>query len=101
VGHPPMNAATESDVNTGRAVFHVPDNRSRVFDIGVPLPANAVVISNLDVGEGTTVPAGTRVIVIQAEIVDQQDVLLGFTYPGGQGVCTIEQVEIPTRTKSG
>ena len=84
--------ATAEDVEKGTAVFHVPDSRSKVYDLGFSLPAEAIVDKDMEVGGGERIPAGTPIRVIQAEIVDNQDVLLGFTYGENRGVCHIDQV---------
>lgn len=86
-------AATEADVRDGAAIFYVADSRSKPFDLGVALPVDAVPLQ--DAGEGQPVPAGTRIQIIQAEIPDDSQVLLGFTYANnGQGICTLEEIAI-------
>lgn len=87
-----MKPATAEDVERGNAVFHVPDSRSKVYELGFSLPAQAVAVNNIDVGEGEKIAAGMEVTVIQAEIVDDRDVLLGFSYEGGNGVCSADEV---------
>jgi hypothetical protein len=86
--------ATEEDTRNGSAVFFVPEStRSKVFDLGVALPTDAVLLE--DAGEVQPVPAGTRVQIIQAEILDDLHVLLGFTYADdGQGICTLDTIAI-------
>lgn len=86
-------AATQADVDEGTAVFWIPDSRSRIYDLGRQLPANAVVTVDMEVGTaGDLIAAGTRVSVIQSEIVDERDILLGFSYSEGVGVCALDQV---------
>jgi hypothetical protein len=90
--------ATEEDARNGSAAFFVPEStRSKVFDLGVALPAGAVLLE--EVGEENPVPAGTRVQLIQAEILDDLHVLLGFTYDGGVGICTLEGIAIESDEK--
>lgn len=91
--------ASQDDVDKGTAVFCVPDRRSKIYDLGFPLPADAVVVADMEVGEeGECIRAGTMVTVIQAEIVDEADVLLGFRYEGGTGVCDLHEVRFTTET---
>ena len=87
-----MRPATAEDVERGRAVFYVPDSRSKVYDLGFSLPAEAIVDNDMDLGGGDQISAGTIVTAIQAEIVDDKDVLLGFRYDAGRGVCNATQV---------
>ena len=87
-----MQPASAEDVERGSAVFYVPDARSKVYDLGFSLPAEAIVVSDIDVGEAERISAGTVITVIQAEIVDDRDVLLGFSYQAGRGVCTASEV---------
>ena len=85
--------ATQADVDEGRAVFWVPDFRSKVYDVGLPLPADARLLCDIEVEKaGDLIPAGTTVTVVQAEIVDDKDILIGFRYAGGAGVCAFEEV---------
>ncbi len=94
-------AATQDDVDKGRAVFWIPDSRSKVYHLGFPLPADAIVVADMEVGEAEEyIRAGTTVTVIQAEIVDEKDVLLGFRYEGGTGVCDLNQLRFTTETKT-
>ena len=86
--------ATEADVEQGLAAFWIPDQRSNVYDIGVLLPAPAIVAKDIEVGENERIPAGTPVTVIQAEIVDEADIIIGFKYDGGIGVCSLQEITI-------
>lgn len=86
------SAATQDDVDRGVAIFWIPDSRSKAYDVGRPLPADAWVVADIEVGEGERIPAGTRVTVIQAEIIDDTEVLLGFRYEKGAGVCDLGQL---------
>jgi hypothetical protein len=86
--------ATAEAVEKGLAVFHVPDSRSRAYNLGAPLPLEAIVVKDIDVGNGERIFAGTVVTVIQAEIVDERDVLIGFVYGSDSGVCGIDEVQL-------
>lgn len=84
--------ASAEDVERGRAVFHIPDSRSKAYDLGFSLPAEANVAADIVVSENEKILIGTRITVVQAEIVDDQDIILGFSYDGGQGVCSLSEV---------
>jgi hypothetical protein len=75
-----------------REEANVADSRRKTFDLGVELPAAAVLSENIEAER--PVPAGTAVQLIRAEIVDDSDVLLWFTYADGQGVCRLEQITL-------
>ncbi len=75
-------AATELDVNAGRAVFAVDGE-----PVAIDLPACAIVRE-----EGVGEP--TPVIVIQAERLDDGTVAVGFRFlDGGTGIADLEDVE--------
>ena len=88
--------ATEQDVMNGDAVFFVPDGRSRIYDLGVRLPASARLSRDLDLGESGTLCNGTKITIIQAEIVDAKDVVIGFRVGAGEFVCALEELELET-----
>jgi uncharacterized ferredoxin-like protein len=92
--------ATESDVDAGSAAFWIPDQRSNVYDLGVALPAAAVAAKNIRIDENEEIPAGTPITIIQAEIVDETDVVVGFRYDGGVGVCSLDEVVIRAPAQS-
>lgn len=91
--------ATEGDAQNGSAVFFIADGRSRAFDLGVALPVDAILVR--EVGENQPVPAGTRVQVIQAELLEDSSILLGFIYAEGQGICTLDEIAIESSEKAG
>lgn len=75
-------AATEMDVNAGRAVFAVGGE-----PIGIDLPACAIVRE-----EGVGEP--TPVIVIQAERIEDGTIAVGFRLLDGEpGIANFEDVE--------
>jgi hypothetical protein len=89
VPHVAGRLATESDVKIGRAVFYSPvgpqyaANRPHVM----PLPLPAILRTPED-------PIPVPVIVIQAE-QGPQAVLAGYRpITGGNGVCTLEELEL-------
>lgn len=89
--------ATERDVEERIAAFWIPENRSCSYDFGVTLPTSGCLRVDLNLGRGEVLAAGTLVEVIQAEIVDQRDVLIGFVLGAMQGVCALEEIEISPR----
>src|SRR6185437_16087614 len=89
--------ATEEDCKAGRAIFYIPDNRSTVYDLGRPLPLTARYKQDTDTStanEQRIITAGTVVEVIQCEIGDNGEILVGFRYSGGEGICMLKEVEI-------
>ena len=89
-----QSPATEDDFKMGNAVFYIPDGRSRVYDLGQPLPLKARLRKDTEADQGT-MPAGAAVEIIQCEIVnDEKDVIVGFRHEGGFGVCMLEEIEL-------
>jgi hypothetical protein len=89
--------ATEEDCKAGRAIFYIPDNRSKVYDLGwaLPLPARYRQDTNTSTAkEQGIIPAGTAVEIIQCEIGDNGEILVGFRYDGGEGICMLSELEI-------
>lgn len=92
--------ATEEDCKAGRAIFFVPDNRSSVYDLGNPLPLQARIRQETEVskvsadGEPEMISAGTLVEIIQCEIGDNGEIIVGFRYPGGEGICMLRELEL-------
>ena len=85
-------AATEEDVHPGGAIFFIPDNRSVPYSFGSDLPVSVKIVK-ADDGDGFP-PPGTLVRILQAERTDEDSVILGFKYDGGDCVCTLEDVEM-------
>ena len=89
--------ATEEDCKAGRAIFYIPDNGSKVYDLGQPLPMQARVREDTETSTANKqeiIPAGTPVEIIQCEIGDNGEILVGFRYDGGEGICTLKEIEI-------
>jgi hypothetical protein len=87
--------ASEHDVATGSAVFSIPERRSRIYDLGVALPVRGRLRRDVDTGQDSaTLPRGTEVTVVQAEIVDEKDVLIGFRVGETSFVCLLEEIQI-------
>src|ERR671922_1469485 len=86
--------ATPADVRANTAVFSVEPGRSKVYNVGRPLPALARVLENLETGvKGDDLNAGTEVEVVQVEIVDDKDIIVGFRHGKEKGVCELKQIE--------
>jgi hypothetical protein len=89
--------ATEEDCKAGRAIFFVPDNRSTVYDLSKPLPLQARYKQNTETSTADQqwiIPAGTLVEIIQCEIGDNGEIVVGFRYDAGEGICMLNELEI-------
>ncbi len=76
-------AATDADVNAGRAVFAVGGE-----PIELDLPSCAIVTEE-EIGEPTAV------IVIQAERLEDGTVAVGYRFlEGGTGIASLDEVEL-------
>lgn len=83
--------ATKDDVQSGAAIFYVPNQRSAPYFVGKPLPVWAVITRREQ--DGDLPNPGTRVQIVQAE-QDSKDVLLGYVYQGKTGICSLQDVSI-------
>jgi len=89
--------ATEEDCKAGQAIFYIPDNRSKVYDLGRPLPLTARYRQDTETStakEQGIIPAETVVEIIQCEIGDNGEILVGFRYAEGEGLCMLNELEI-------
>ena len=89
--------ALEEDCKAGRAIFFVPGNRSTIYDLGRPLPLQARIKQDTEVGtsqEQEIILAGTLVEIIQCEIGDNGEIVVGFCYDGSEGICMLNELEI-------
>lgn len=81
--HVTGRAATDADVNAGRAVFAVGGE-----PVELDLPACAIVTEE-EIGEPTPV------IVIQAERLEDGTVAIGFRFlDGGTGIASLDEIEL-------
>jgi hypothetical protein len=64
-----------------------------VYDLRRPLPVAAILKDGFETADGNIIPAGSRISVVQAELPDDGDALIGFKYEHKQGVCSIEEIE--------
>ena len=89
VPHTAARVATEADVKAGRAVFYSPVGRQYASNTAhhIRLPAPAILHAQ---DEPNPVP----VIIIQAER-GPNGVIVGYrTLAGGNGVCTLNELEL-------
>jgi hypothetical protein len=76
-------AATDADVNAGRAVFAV---GGEPVDLDIP---SCAIVTEQDVGEPTPV------IIIQAERLEDNAVAVGYRFlDGGTGIASLDEVEL-------
>ncbi len=84
--------ATQADVDSGSCVFFIPDERSKPyqFDRLLPIPARLTSEHEID-----GMPPNAEILIVQAEIGDTNDVLLGFlTKDLVEGICQLAEVEV-------
>jgi hypothetical protein len=81
--------ATEADIDAGAAIFCVPDGRSVTYQLGRDLPLRARVV-----GPNTGIATGTEVEILQAEIADTGDILVGFVNGEQECVCKLHEIEL-------
>jgi hypothetical protein len=79
--------ATEQDVKEGKAAFYLGGNRSELKPIKISLPACAI---QHDAKSNKDIP----VILIQAEETPKIKVIGIRFLSGGNGVCTLEELQI-------
>ena len=86
IPHVKNRIAIDQDVIDGRAVFYIP-NPSDSIPIDIPIPSLGYQIDN-ETGNWL------RVVIIQAENIDGEQ-LVGVRYiEGGNGVCSLSEIEI-------
>lgn len=84
--------ATEAESEAGEVIFYIPDRRSEPYSFSHKLPLKAVVTKPY-ADDGFPTP-GTVIIIVQAELVDSKDVVLGFVDGDDEGICMLEDVRI-------
>jgi hypothetical protein len=85
--------ATKEDVDAGQVVFFVPDGRSRPYSFGRLLPVEAKITKPKSNDEFYS--PGTIVSIVQAELVDGAEVLLGVqATDDDEGLCSLKDVEV-------
>ncbi len=85
--------ATERDVEARRVIFFIPDSRSTPFEFDHAFPLLAKVVKKDDM-DGFPKP-GSLVTIVQAEMTDEGQVVLGLIYGDGEeGVCHLQDIEV-------
>ena len=84
-------AATKADQDAEEVTFYIPDGRSVPYQFGRDLPLSARLISS---EEATGFPIGTVIEILQAEIGDTGDVLIGFMAGEEEGICQLNEIEL-------
>ncbi|MDE3200668.1 MAG: hypothetical protein KGN79_07075 [Acidobacteriota bacterium] len=81
--------ATEADSLAGEVIFYIPDERSVPYSFGRDLPLRAWLV-----GDETGFPPRTEIEILQAELGDTGDVLVGFMVGEDEGICMLHEVEL-------
>jgi hypothetical protein len=84
-------SATQGDVDAGTVIFYVPEGRSTPYQFGRDLPLRARLLGS---EEQTGFPTGTEVDVMQAEVGDTGDVLIGFVTGDDEGICLLHEIDL-------
>jgi len=82
--------ATQADVDAGTVIFYIPDGRSTPYDFGRALPLKARIAGE----ETEAYPVGTEVEILQAEVGDTGDVLIGFMVGQDEGIGMLHEFEL-------
>lgn len=81
--------ATEADADAGEVIFYIPNGRSVPYEFGRDLPLRARLV-----GEESGFPAETVIEILQAEVGDNGEVLIGFVSGEDEGVCMLHEIEL-------
>ncbi len=81
--------ATQADQDAEEVVFYIPDGRSVPYRFERDLPLRARLV-----GTETGFPIGTEIEILQAEIGDTGDVLIGFIVGEDEGLCQLHEIEL-------
>jgi hypothetical protein len=84
-------SATQADVDAGTVVFYIPDGRSTPYYFGRDLPLRALLLGP---EEQSGFPDGTVIDVLQAEVGDNGEVLIGFVAGEEEGICQLNEIEL-------
>ena len=81
--------ATQADQDAEKVIFYIPGDRSVPYRFERDLPLRAHLV-----GTETGFPVGTEVEILQAEIGDTGDVLIGFIVGEDEGICMLKEIEL-------
>ena len=84
-------AATQADQDAETVIFYIPDGRSVPYRFERDLPLRARLLGTEEI---TGFPAGTEIEILQAELGDTGDVLIGFIAGEEEGVCMLHEIEL-------
>ena len=81
--------ATQKDQDAEEVIFYIPDGRSVPYRFERDLPLRARLV-----GSDSGFPIGTEIEILQAEIGDTGDVLIGFMVGEDEGICLLQEIEL-------
>lgn len=84
-------AATQADQDAETVIFYIPDGRSVPYRFKRDLPLRARLLGT---EETTGFRVGTEIEILQAELGDTGDVLIGFIAGEEEGVCMLHEIEL-------
>ncbi len=84
-------AATQADQDAETVIFYIPDGRSVPYRFEHDLPLRARLLGTEEI---TGFPTGTEIEILQAELGDTGDVLIGFIVGEVEGICTLGEIEL-------
>jgi hypothetical protein len=83
--------ATQADQDAKDVIFYIPDGRSVPYRFEHDLPLRARLVGT---EETTGFPIGTEIEILQAEIGDTGDALIGFIVGEDEGMCLLKEIEL-------
>jgi hypothetical protein len=83
--------ATQADQDAKEVIFYIPDGRSVPYRFERDLPLRARLVGT---EETTGFPIATEIEILQAEIGDTGDVLIGFMVGEEEGICMLQEIEL-------
>ena len=83
--------ATQADQEAEEVIFYIPNGRSVPYRFERDLPLRARLVGT---EKTTRFPIGTEIEILQAEIGDTGDVLIGFIVGEDEGICLLQEIEL-------
>jgi hypothetical protein len=83
--------ATQADQDAEEVIFYIPEGRSVPYRFERDLPLRARLVGT---EETAGFPIGTEIEILQAEIGDTGDVLIGFIAGEDEGICLLKEIEL-------